>query len=82
MQEAKTKVKKQNQFEMSFVKTEVFTAVTIKNAVSWDVAPCTSCVPPKRLFTQDRHGSTYQETAFLKALLACFSSLEKMKVGL
>jgi hypothetical protein len=24
--------------------TEVFTAVTMKNAVFWDVAPCRSCV--------------------------------------
>jgi hypothetical protein len=26
------------------VRFEVFTAVTMKNAVFWDVAPCTSCV--------------------------------------
>jgi hypothetical protein len=27
-----------------YVRFEVFTAVTMKNAVFWDVAPCTSCV--------------------------------------
>jgi hypothetical protein len=26
------------------VKFELFTAVTMKNAVFWDVTPCTSCV--------------------------------------
>jgi hypothetical protein len=28
----------------SFVRFEVFTAVTVKNTVFWDVAPCRSCV--------------------------------------
>jgi hypothetical protein len=36
-----------------FVKFEVFMAVTVKNAVFWDVAPCRSCV--NRLF-----GGTYR----------------------
>jgi hypothetical protein len=27
----------------NYVGFEVFTAVTMKNAVFWDVAPCTSC---------------------------------------
>jgi hypothetical protein len=27
-----------------FVRFEVFTAMTMKNAVYWDVAPCSSCV--------------------------------------
>jgi hypothetical protein len=26
------------------VRAEIFTAVTMKNAVFWDVAPCRSCV--------------------------------------
>jgi hypothetical protein len=29
--------------QMGFVRFEVFTAVTMKNAVFWDVAPCISC---------------------------------------
>jgi hypothetical protein len=33
----------------------------MKNAVLWDVAPCRSCVPPKR-FTQVLHGSTSKKT--------------------
>jgi hypothetical protein len=28
---------------ISFVRFEVFTAVTMKNAVFWDVTPCGSC---------------------------------------
>jgi hypothetical protein len=28
----------------TYVRSEVFTAVTMKNAVFWDVAPCISCV--------------------------------------
>jgi hypothetical protein len=39
-----------------FVRFEVFTVVTMKNAVFWDVAPCISCV--------DIHGATSQKTAF------------------
>jgi hypothetical protein len=35
---------------------EVFTAVTMKNAIFWNVAP----------FTQDLHGATSQKTAFFK----------------
>jgi hypothetical protein len=34
-------------------KFEVFTAVTMKNAVFWDVAPCRSCV-------NRRFGGTYR----------------------
>jgi hypothetical protein len=33
-----------NQHKLFFVRFEVFTAVTMKNAVFWDVAPCRSCV--------------------------------------
>jgi hypothetical protein len=54
---------------------DVFTAVTMKNAVFWNVAPCRSCVNrrfggtcslhhPKRRFTQNIHGTTSQKTAF------------------
>jgi hypothetical protein len=46
-------------------------AVTMKNAVFWDVEPCTSCVSRRfgggcseRRFTQDLHGATSQKTAF------------------
>jgi hypothetical protein len=35
------------------VRFEVFTAVTMKNAVFWDVAPCISCV-------NRRFGGTYR----------------------
>jgi hypothetical protein len=30
--------------DVEVVRFEVFTAVTMKNAVVWDVAPCRSCV--------------------------------------
>jgi hypothetical protein len=36
-----------------YVRFEVFTAVTMKNAVFWDVAPCRSCV-------NRRFGGTYR----------------------
>jgi hypothetical protein len=45
-----------------FARSEVFTAVTMKNAVFWDVGPCIS----KRRFTQELHGPTPQKTAFFK----------------
>jgi hypothetical protein len=38
---------------IDFVRFEVFTAVTMKNAVFWDVAPCRSCV-------NRRFGGTYR----------------------
>jgi hypothetical protein len=38
---------------MNYVRFEVFTAVTMKNAVLWDVAPCRSCV-------NRRFGGTYR----------------------
>jgi hypothetical protein len=41
---------------------EVFTTVTMKNAVFWDVAPCRSCV-------NRRFGATSQKTAFFKLIL-------------
>jgi hypothetical protein len=37
---------------INYVRSEVFTAVTMKNAVFWDVAPCRSCV-------NRRFGGTY-----------------------
>jgi hypothetical protein len=50
----------------TFVRIEVFTAVTMKNAVLWDVAPrrWRRYVPPKRRFTQELHSTTSQKTAF------------------
>jgi hypothetical protein len=40
------------------VRFEVFTTVTMKNVVFWDVAPC------RFRFTQDLHGAKSQNTAF------------------
>jgi hypothetical protein len=53
-----------------YVRFEVFTAVTMKNAVFWGVAPCRwrRYVPPIRRFnSQDLHGATCQKTAFFSA---------------
>jgi hypothetical protein len=36
-----------------YVRFEVFTAVTMKNAIFWDMAPCSSCV-------NRRFGGTYR----------------------
>jgi hypothetical protein len=44
------KIEKQNKNDVGF---EVFTAVSIKNAVFWDMAPCRSCV-------NRRFGGTYR----------------------
>jgi hypothetical protein len=49
------------------VRFEIFTAVTIKNGVFWDVTQCGSCkIPPKRRFLQEPHGVTSQKTLFFK----------------
>jgi hypothetical protein len=40
-------------YVIEYVRFEVFTAVTVKNAVIWDVAPCKSCV-------NRRFGGTYR----------------------
>jgi hypothetical protein len=42
------------------VRFEVFTAVTMKNAVFWDVPPCRSCVAP------DHAGSSLADFSILK----------------
>jgi hypothetical protein len=47
---------------------EVFTAVTMKNAVFRDVSPCRSCVNRCR-FIQDLNGAISQKTAFSKTFL-------------
>jgi hypothetical protein len=47
----KSKLKKKGNYKI--LRIEVFTAVTMKNAVFWDVAPCTSCV-------NRRFGGTYR----------------------
>jgi hypothetical protein len=39
--------------DLFYVRFEVFTAVTMKNAVFWDVAPCRSCL-------NRRSGGTYR----------------------
>jgi hypothetical protein len=54
---------------ISFVRFEVFTAVTMKNRVFWDVPPCGSCKNRRfggtwRLFLQEPHGVTSQKTLF------------------
>jgi hypothetical protein len=41
---------------------EVSTAVTMKNAVFWDVTPCGSCTN----LLEERHVVTFQETAFFR----------------
>jgi hypothetical protein len=38
---------------LNYIRFEVFMAVTMKNAVFWDVAPCRSCV-------NRRFGGTYR----------------------
>jgi hypothetical protein len=44
---------KQRTYHLYYVRFEVFTAMTIKNAVFWDVTPCRSCM--------NRHlGETYR----------------------
>jgi hypothetical protein len=43
---------------MSFVRFEVFTEVTMKNAVFWDVASCRSCVNRRSSETSVRTRST------------------------
>jgi hypothetical protein len=50
----------------SYVRFEVFTAVTMKNAVFWDVMPCLvrTDVSEERRFLQEPHGITSQKTAF------------------
>jgi hypothetical protein len=65
----------------SLERLQVFTAVTMKNAVFWDVAPCTSCVnrvPPKRRLTQELHGVTSEETALFIKLLAYLDKIINM----
>jgi hypothetical protein len=47
-----------------FIKFEVFTTVTMKNNVFWDVTPCDSC---KGL--QEPHGVTSQKTPFFPIFL-------------
>jgi hypothetical protein len=45
MQElCKGKTERITNIRVSYVRFEVFTAVTMKNAVFWDVTPCGSCV--------------------------------------
>jgi hypothetical protein len=52
-----------------YVRFEDFTAVTMKNVVSWDVAPCSTCVTQRfggtyRLHLQDRKSAS-EETALV-----------------
>jgi hypothetical protein len=67
-----TYIEKRHIANRKLVRFEVFTAVTMKNAVIWDVAPCTSCV--------NRHfGGTYRlhlPPAHAGSLLADFSTQE------
>jgi hypothetical protein len=50
------------------VRFEVFTAVTMKNAVFWDVAPCRSCV-------NRRFGGTYLK---MDVIRSCETSFKKI----
>jgi hypothetical protein len=64
--------------KFTFVRSEVFTAVTMKNAVFWDVESCNFCrrdVSEERItsiiratrigeFSQEPHGVTPQKTPF------------------
>jgi hypothetical protein len=61
------------------VRFEVFTAVTMKNGVFWDITPCGSCrnrrfegtwrqFPSKRRFLQEPHGVTSQKTPFFNVI--------------
>jgi hypothetical protein len=45
-----------------YVRFEVFTSVTMKNGVFWDVTPCGSC--KNRRFLQEPHGVSSQKTPF------------------
>jgi hypothetical protein len=45
------------------VRFEVLTAVTVKNAIFWDVAPCRFCVNQR--IGEDLHRATSQKTAFI-----------------
>jgi hypothetical protein len=47
-----------------YVRFEVFTTVTVKNAIFWDVAPCRFCV--NQHIGEDLHRATSQKTAFFK----------------
>jgi hypothetical protein len=50
-----------------YVRIKVFTAVTMKNAVFWDIMPCGSCknrLSEERRFLEEPHGVTSQKTAF------------------
>jgi hypothetical protein len=56
---------------LDIVRSEVFTAVTMKNAVFWNVAPCSFCVNRRfgglyRFHIQKRHKYLdYEECRFL-----------------
>jgi hypothetical protein len=54
--------------ENHYAKFEVFTAVTMKDAVFWDVAPCRSCEPAlhRDVCSHDIHGATSQKTELFR----------------
>jgi hypothetical protein len=58
-----------------FVRFEVFTAVTMKNVVLWDVAPCRSCVN-RRFGGMYRLRLSLQPPAHAGSSLANFSTLK------
>jgi hypothetical protein len=64
-----------------YVRFEVFTAVTIKNAIIWDVAPCRFCVNRRFGGTYRLHlqGCRLQPPAHAISSLADFSTM-KMEV--
>jgi hypothetical protein len=62
------------QEKLAYVRFEVFTAVTMKNGVFWDVMPCGSCK------NQEPHGVTSQKTPFFKVSLHPSWNIFKLKL--
>jgi hypothetical protein len=70
----------------NYVRFEVFTAVTVKNDVFWDVAPCRSCVNRRfggtyRLHLQGRKIRERETSMSILQLLAlyCQKDLQRIK---
>jgi hypothetical protein len=61
--------------KFSIVRFEVFTAVTMKNAVFWDVAPCRSCVIYMAPHPRRRHSSSFQLIVYVFLLKPPYSQI-------
>jgi hypothetical protein len=68
----------QSRASYCYVRFEVFTAVTMKYGVFWNVTPCGSCKsptirrnvePPKYRFLQEPHGLKFQKIPFCSILV-------------